>query len=201
MAEISAEQVKTLRERTGVGMMECKKALAETNGEIEAAIKLLRERGIAGAAKRAGRATKEGLIHAYIHPGSKLGVLLEINCETDFVARTGEFKALANDLAMQVAAFPMISWVARENVPEAAIATEREIYTKQAAESGKPANIIEKMVDGRVDKWFKEVCLMEQAYVKDNTLTVTELVKHMISKTGENISIARFARFQLGEQI
>jgi elongation factor Ts len=198
MTQITAALVKDLRERTGVGMMDCKKALTETNGDIEAAIKLLREKGIAGASKRSGRITKEGLIHAYIHPGSKLGVMVEINCETDFVARTDGFKSLANDIAMQVAAAGAM-WVRRDEVPAEVAQAEREIYEVQNADSGKPPEIAAKIVDGRMNKWYAQVCLLEQPFVKDDSSTVEEMVKGMISKTGENINVARFVRFQLGE--
>jgi elongation factor Ts len=200
MAEIGAADVKTLREKTGVGMMECKKALTQAGGDMEAAVKILRESGAAKAEKRMGRATSEGLVHSYIHGGGKLGVLVEINCETDFVARTDQFQTLANDIAMQVAANPQILCVSQDQVPENVIAAEREIFSKQAESSGKPPEVIAKMVEGRLKKFYQEVCLLDQPFIKDDKKTVAELVKEAIGQTGENISIRRFARFQLGEQ-
>ncbi len=197
---ITAEMVKDLRERTGAGMMDCKKALTETGGDMEKAIDFLREKGLAAAAKRAGRIAAEGVVEAYIHGGGRIGVLLELNCETDFVAKTDEFRALAKDLAMQVAAANP-SYVRREEVPAEVISREREVLRAQAMNEGKPAHIAEKMVDGRLEKVFKENCLMEQAFIKDPDTTVTQLITAKIAKIGENISVRRFVRFQLGEGI
>ncbi len=195
---ISAQDVMALRERTGAGMMECKKALTETGGDTEKAVNYLRERGLAKAATKAGRATKEGLIYAYIHPGDKLGVLLEINCETDFVARTDEFKALAKDIAMQVAAANPVA-VRREELDQAAVEAERNIFRQQVINEGKPEKIVDKIVEGKMEKYFGEVCLMEQAFVKQPELTINALVQGLISKLGENITVKRFVRFRLGE--
>jgi len=200
MAEISAADVMKLREKTGVGMMECKKALVDTGGDLEAAVKLLREKGAAKAEKRMGRSTSEGIVHAYIHGGGRIGVLIEVNCETDFVARTDQFKVLVNDLAMQVAANPQIRSVSHEDLPESLIEAEKDIYRKQAEASGKPAAVIEKMVDGRIAKYYEEVCLLDQPFIKDDKKKISDLVKEAIVATGENISVRRFARFQLGEE-
>jgi elongation factor Ts len=188
----------SLRERTGAGMMECKKALAETGGDSEKAISYLRERGLAKAAGKAGRATKEGLIYAYIHPGDKLGVLVEINCETDFVARTDEFKTLAKDIAMQVAAANPIA-VRREELDQALLDQERQIFRTQVLNEGKPEKIVDKIVDGKMEKYFAEVCLMEQPFVKQPETTIGGLVQAAISKLGENMTVKRFVRFRLGE--
>jgi elongation factor Ts len=201
MAEIAAADVMKLREKTGVGMMECKKALVETKGDMEAAIKLLREKGAAKAEKRMGRTTSEGTVHAYIHGGGRIGVLIEVNCETDFVARTDQFRTMVNDLAMQVAANPQTRSVSREGLPESVIEGEKEIYRKQAETSGKPAAVIEKMVEGRLLKFYEEVCLIDQPFIKDDKKKVGDLVKEAIVSTGENISVRRFSRFQLGEEL
>lgn len=195
---ITAQDVMALRERTGAGMMECKKALAETGGDSEKAISYLRERGLAKAAGKAGRATKEGLIYAYIHPGDKLGVLVEINCETDFVARTDEFKTLAKDIAMQVAAANPIA-VRREELDQALLDQERQIFRTQVLNEGKPEKIVDKIVDGKMEKYFAEVCLMEQPFVKQPETTIGGLVQAAISKLGENMTVKRFVRFRLGE--
>lgn len=197
---ITAEMVKELRERSGAGMMDCKKALTETGGNIEKAIDYLREKGLAAAAKKASRVAAEGIVEAYIHMGGKIGVLLELNCETDFVAKTEGFKALAKDIAMHIAASSPIC-IAREEVPEEKLEHEREILRAQALNEGKPAQIVDKMVTGRIEKYYKEVCLLEQPFVKDPDKTIKELVTTSIAKIGENISIRRFARFQLGEGI
>jgi elongation factor Ts len=197
---ITAEMVKDLRERTGAGMMDCKKALTETGGDMEKAIDFLREKGLAAAAKRASRVAAEGVVEAYIHGGGRIGVMLELNCETDFVAKTDDFKALAKDLAMQVAAANP-SYVRREEVPADVIAHEREVLKAQAMNEGKPANIAEKMVEGRIEKFYKENCLMEQPFIKDPDQTVTQLITAKIAKIGENITVRRFVRFQLGEGI
>lgn len=197
---IKAETVKELRERTGAGIMDCKKALQETNGDLEKAIIYLREQGIAAAAKKAGRATKDGLVEAYIHPGGKIGVLIEVNCETDFVAKTDDFKHLCRELAMQVAAANP-EFLSREDVPEERIKTEKEILETQARNEGKPEKVIEKIVTGRMNKFYEEVCLFEQPYIRDADMTVRDLVNQYIAKLGENIVVRRFCRFQLGEEV
>ncbi len=195
--EITATMVKELRDKTGAGMMECKKALIETGGDMDAAIKYLRERGIAQAALKADRETKEGIIASYIHAGSKIGVLLELNCETDFVARTEEFKALAKDICMQIAASNP-RYVSRDDVPEDVINSEKEIYKAQAKQEGKPDNILEKIAEGKLNKFFSEVCLLEQPFIKDTDKSVEDIIKLAISKFGENITIGRFVRFEVG---
>jgi len=197
---ITAAMVKELRESTGAGMMDCKKALTETNGDMEKAVDFLREKGLAAAAKKAGRVAAEGLIESYIHGGGRIGVLLEINCETDFVAKTDGFKALARDIAMQIAAANP-SFVSRSEVPADVVEHEREVFRAQALNEGKPAHIVEKMVDGRVEKYYKEVCLLEQLFIKDTDKTITHLINESIAKIGENINIRRFTRYQLGEGI
>ncbi|MBP2642452.1 MAG: Elongation factor Ts [Firmicutes bacterium] len=197
---ITAEMVKELRERTGAGMMDCKKALTETQGDMDKAVDFLREKGLAAAAKRAGKVAAEGVIEAYIHGGGRIGVLLELNCETDFVAKTDDFKALARDIAMQVAASNP-SYVRKEEVPAEVLEHEREVLRAQALNEGKPANIAEKMVQGRVEKYYKEVCLLEQPYIKDPDKTVSQLISEKIAKIGENISVRRFVRYQVGEGI
>ena len=198
MADISAALVKELRERTGAGMMNCKKALAETSGDIEKAVDYLREKGLAAAAKKAGRIAAEGLVESYIHGAGRIGVLVEINCETDFVAKTDEFRALAKDIAMQIAASKP-DFVRREDVAEEVIVREKEVLTAQAANEGKPEKIIQKMVEGRIDKFFKEICLLEQPFIKDPDMSVQQLINEKIAKIGENISIRRFVRYELGE--
>jgi elongation factor Ts len=199
MAEISAQLVKELRDRTSVGFMECKKALQETNGDVDAAEVVLRKRGVSVAAKKAGREANEGLIEAYIHPGSKLGVLLELNCESDFVARTEDFQGLARDIAMHVAATSP-RFVRREEVDEAAIAQEKEIQRARALKEGKPEQIVDKIVEGRMGKFYEEVVLLEQPFVKDNSKSVQDLITDMIAKLGENITVGRVARFKIGEE-
>jgi elongation factor Ts len=200
MAEITAGMVKELRERTGAGMMECKAALSESEGDAERAIDLLRTRGLAKAAKKSGRETTEGAIGSYIHAGGKIGVLVEVACETDFVAKTDEFQNLVRDLAMHVAgSSPSPQYVSREDVPEAVIAKEREILTAQAAESGKPANVIEKIVEGRIGKFLGEISLLEQPFIKDPDVTVGEMLTRHVAKLGENMTVRRFVRFQMGE--
>lgn len=194
---ITAGLVKDLRERTGAGMMDCKKALEESAGDIEKAIELLRVRGLSKAAKKAGRDTSEGLVVSYIHPGSRIGVLLEINCETDFVARTDEFQTLARNLAMHIAAAAPLG-VTREDIPAELVAKEREVFKAQALEEGKPAAVVDKIITGKVEKFFAEAALMDQIYVRDNDKKISELIHENIAKLGENIRIARFARFQLG---
>ncbi|MTI82226.1 MAG: translation elongation factor Ts [Firmicutes bacterium] len=200
MADISAKLVKELRDKTGAGMMDCKKALQETNGDIEKAIDFLREKGLSKAAKKAGRVTAEGLVESYIHGNGRIGVLVEVNCETDFVAKNEGFKAMVKDIAMQVAASKP-EFVRREDVPEELVAKEKEVLKAQALNEGKPENIVEKMVEGRIDKYYKEICLLEQPYIKDPDKTVEQLVKETIAKIGENISVRRFTRYELGEGI
>lgn len=197
--EITAQMVQELRKKTGVGMMDCKRALQENGGDMEAAIEYLRVKGLAAATKREGKATGEGLIISYIHPGSKLGVLVEVNCETDFVARTPEFRELAKDIAMQVAASAPL-FVRREDIPEQFIEDERRIFLEQARSSGKPDNIVEKIVQGKLDKHLAGLCLLEQPFVKDNDRTVEEYTKEYIVKFGENIVINRFTRYKMGEE-
>ncbi len=195
--QITAKMVKELRDMTHAGMMDCKKALVETGGNIEEAIKYLREKGIAKASKRADRATKEGIITSYIHAGGKLGVLLELNCETDFVAKTDEFQALAKDICMQIAATDP-TYISRDNVPEEVIKEEKKIYIKQAKSSGKPEKIAEKVAEGKLNKFFSEVCLLEQPFIKDAEQTIEGIIKMAIAKIGENITAGRFIRYQLG---
>ncbi len=198
MAEVTAEMVKTLREKTGAGIMECKSALNEAGGNFDKAVDILRKKGIASASKKIGRTAIEGVIEAYIHAGSKIGVMVEINCETDFVARTQDFKIFAKDIAMQIAAANPL-YVDRESVPAAIVEKEKEIYAEQSKTSGKPAPVIEKMVQGKLEKFYKEVCLIEQSYIRDPNVVIGDLLKSMIAKVGENIIIRRFARYQIGE--
>ena len=200
MAEITAALVKELRERTGAGMMDCKKALSATDGDLEKAIDFLREKGLAAAAKKAGRVAAEGLVEAYIHGGGRIGVLVEVNCETDFVAKTDAFKELVKDIAMHIAATNP-SYLKREEVPTAELEHEQAVLAEQARNEGKPEKIFEKMVAGRIEKYYKEVCLMEQPFVKDPDKTISDLITESIAKIGENISIRRFTRYQLGEGI
>ncbi len=198
MAEISAAMVKQLRDKTGAGMMDCKKALQEADGDFDKAIEILRKKGIAKAAKRADREAKEGVVTAYIHPGNKLGVLVEVNCETDFVANTDDFQAFAKNIAMHIAASNPLA-IRREDLDQEALNKEKEIYREQALASGKPEHIVDKIVEGRIEKYYSEVCLLEQPYVKDPDKTVQDLVTETIAKVGENITIKRFARFRIGE--
>jgi elongation factor Ts len=192
--------VKELRDRTGVGMMDCKNALRKTDGDIDKAIQFLREQGLSKAAKRSGREAKEGSIFTYVHPGAKLGVMLELNCETDFVARTEDFQELGKNLAMQVAAAsPLV--VLREELSEAVVEGERAIYRKQAETSNKPAQVIDKIIEGKLEKFYHESCLLEQPYIRNDKEKVEDLVKATIAKLGENIVVRRFARFQLGEDV
>ncbi|MCG8500328.1 MAG: translation elongation factor Ts [Firmicutes bacterium] len=195
---VSAQMVKELRERTGAGMMDCKKALAETGGDMEKAVEHLREKGLAAAAKRAGRVAAEGLVEAYIHGNGRIGVLVEVNSETDFVAKNEEFKVFVKDVAMQIAAANP-QYVSREEVPAEIIEREREILKVQALNEGKPEKIVDKMVDGRIEKFFKEVCLLEQPFIKDPDKTVKDILTEKISTIGENMNIRRFARFERGE--
>jgi elongation factor Ts len=196
--EISIELVKDLRQRTGAGVIDCKAALHETKGNVEAAIDYLRRKGLASAAKKAGRIATDGLVSSYIHAGGKMGVLVEINCETDFVAKTEEFQAFVKNIAMHIAAANP-QYIRREEIPAEAIEREKEIYRTQALESGKPDKVIDKIVDGKLERFYSEVCLLEQTYVRDTDLTVKEVIDAMIAKVGENVTIRRFARFQLGE--
>jgi elongation factor Ts len=198
--DINAAVVKQLRERTGVGMMECKSALLEAKGDVAEAEKVLRKRGVSAAAKKAGRATGEGAVASYIHTGGKIGVLLEVNCETDFAARSADFQSLVHDVAMHVAAAAP-RFVHREEVDEKVVAEEREIARDQAAKSGKPTQVVEKIVEGKVEKFFAETCLLEQPFVKDQDKTVGQLITEAVSRIGENIKVRRFARFVLGENV
>lgn len=194
---ITSQMVKELRDKTNAGMMDCKKALADTGGDMEKAVDLLRQKGLAVAQKRADRATSQGVVESYIHAGSKLGVLVEVGCETDFVAKTDAFLAFAKDIAMHIAASNPVG-IGRDDVPAELVAREREIYRAQALESGKPENIVDKMITGKIDKFLAESCLMEQKFVKNPDLSVQDLLNELIAKMGENISIKRFARFQIG---
>ncbi len=196
---INATQVKELRDRSGVGMMDCKKALQESDGDLDKAFDYLRKVGVAKAQKKEGRSTKEGLVVSYIHPGSKLGVLLELNCETDFVAKTDDFLQLGNDIAMHIAATNPLG-VSSDDISEDVLNRERAIYVEQANSSNKPANIVEKMVDGRVKKFYKENVLIEQEFVKDPNKTIKDIITDTIGKLGENIVVSRFQRFQLGDK-
>ncbi len=195
--KITSQMVKELRDKTNAGMMDCKKALGETEGDMEKAVDFLRQKGLAVAAKRADRATSEGTVECYIHAGGKLGVMVEVGCETDFVAKTDDFKAFAKDVAMHIAAAGPVS-VSREDVPAEMVAREKEIYVNQALESGKPENIVEKIVSGKIDKYISEICLMEQKFVKNPDLSVQDLLNELVAKMGENIAVKRFSRFQLG---
>jgi len=196
--EVSASVVKELREKTGAGMMDCKKALAETEGDVRKAIDYLRQKGLAAAAKKADRAAADGAVGAYVHPGGKIGVLVEINCETDFVARTGEFQTLLKDIAMQVAAANP-RYVRREDVSPAELDKEKEIYRQQALETGKPEKVIDKIVEGKIDRFYSEVCLLEQSFIKDPDKTISTVINDAIARLGENIQVRRFARYHLGE--
>jgi elongation factor Ts len=195
---ITMEMVKELRERTGAGVLDCKKALAEKNGDMEKAVEYLREKGLAAAAKKAGRISAEGIVYSYIHGDGRIGVLLELNCETDFVAKNPAFKELAKNLAMQIAA-SRPEYVDKEDVPAEALAKEKEILTAQALNEGKPEKVVEKMVAGRIEKYYKEVCLLEQPYIKDPDIAVKDLIVEQISKIGENIRVRRFVRYEVGE--
>jgi elongation factor Ts len=198
--EVSAASVKELREKTGAGFMDCKKALAETGGDLEKAVDYLRQKGIAAAANKAARVATDGAVGAYVHPGGKIGVLLEINCETDFVARNAEFQGLLKDVAMQIAAANP-RFVRREEVSAAEFERERAIYRQQALESGKPEKIVDKIVEGRMERFFSEVCLLEQSFIKDPDRKVSDIINDAIARLGENIQVRRFARYQLGEGI
>ena len=197
--QITADQVKQLREMTGAGMMECKKALAETGGDVEKAVDALRKSGAAKAEKRSGRMANEGRVDSYIHPGNRVGVLIEVNCETDFVARTPEFEELVRNLAMQAAAAGA-EYIRREDVPAERIERERAIYAAQLEGQGKPEAIVGKIVDGKLDKFYSEICLLDQVYIRDDKKTVGDLLREAASKTGENLVVRRFARFRLGAE-
>ena len=196
--EISAALVKELREKSGAGILDCKEALKESKGNIETAFDYLRKHGIAKAANKSDREVNEGAVLSYIHPGNKLGVLLELNCETDFVAKTDDFLGLAKEVSMQIAASNPLT-VTRDDISEELVNREKEVYSGGEDLKGKPENIVEKIIDGKMEKWYKQVCLMEQAFVKDPSKSVSDLIKETISKLGENITIKRFSRFQLGE--
>jgi elongation factor Ts len=198
MADITAQLVKQLRERTGAGMMECKSALVEANGDIGAAEVILRKRGIASASKKSARVTKQGLIGTYVHAGGQLGVLVEVNCESDFVARTEDFKELVHDLAMHIAAADP-RYISKDDVPGAALDKEREIQRGRALFEGKPPNVVDRIVEGRMGKFYEEVCLLEQPFVKEATLTVGQLIKTKIAKLKENITVSRFIRYKVGD--
>jgi len=198
MADVSAEMVKELRAATGAGIMDCKKALKESNGDMSQATDFLRKKGLATAKKRAGRETKEGVIQSYIHTGGKIGVLVEINCETDFVAKTDDFLEFAKNIAMHIAASAPLG-IVPEDIPEDVIAKEKEIYSAQALESGKPAQVVDKIAEGKLQKFYKDNCLLQQPFVKKPESTIQDVLTEMIGKTGENISVKRFARFQIGE--
>lgn len=198
MSEISAASVRELRDKTGAGMLDCKKALTESGGDIDKALVLLRERGLAAAQKKSSRVASQGLVSSYIHGGGKIGVLIEVNCETDFVARTPEFQDLVRELAMQVAAASP-RFVRREEVPADSIEAERQIFRVQAAGTGKPEAVVEKIVEGKVEKFFADICLLEQPFIKDPQRSVGQLVTDAVGKIGENIVVRRFSRFQLGD--
>jgi elongation factor Ts len=198
--ELNATVVKELREKTGAGFMDCKKALAETGGNLERAVDYLRQKGLAAAAKKADRVAADGAVGAYVHPGGKIGVLVEINCQTDFVARTTEFQTLLKDMAMQIAAASP-HYVKREEVPGDEIAKEREIYYRQALESGKPEKVIEKIVEGKMERFYCEVCLLEQSFIKDPDRKVSDIINDAITRMGEKIEVRRFARYHLGEGV
>ncbi|HOB87635.1 MAG TPA: translation elongation factor Ts, partial [Bacillota bacterium] len=200
MTTIDAKTVKALRDKVGVGMMDCKKALQEAGGDMEKAIKILREKGLAAAAKRAGRVAAQGVVDSYIHLGGKVGVLVEVNCETDFVARNEEFRSFVRDICLQVAAANP-RFVSREEVPEELLQEEREILRKQALNEGKPEKVVEKIVEGRLEKFYKENCLLEQPYIRDQEVTIKDLLANLVAKIGENIVIRRFARFEVGEGV
>lgn len=198
MTAISAAMVKELREKSGAGIMDCKAALAENDGDLDKAVDFLRKKGLATAAKRAGRATSEGVIQSYIHMGGKIGVMVEVNCETDFVAKNDDFKEFAKNVAMHIAAANPLG-IKAADIPEAVIEREKEIYRGQALELGKPEKMVDKIAEGKLKKFIKESCLMDQAYVRDPSLTVADVLNELIAKIGENISVRRFSRFQIGE--
>ena len=197
---MALESVKELREKTGAGLLDCQKALGEAAGDVEKALRLLRERGLAKAAKKAMRAATDGAIGAYIHPGGKIGVLIEVNCETDFVAKTAEFQQLVRDLGMQVAATSP-RWVSREDIPAAVLESERAIYKEQARQQGKPDKLLGRIVEGQVERFYKDVCLLDQPFIKESDRTVADVVRDAVVRLGENVTVRRFARFQLGETL
>ncbi len=197
---IPTDLIKQLRAQTGAGILDCRKALEATGGDLEAAVAYLREKGLAAAAKRASREANEGLIETYTHPGSRVGVIVEVNCETDFVARTPEFRTLAHDLALHIAAMAP-RYVSREEIPEEVIAREKESYRAQALREGKPEHVIERIVEGRLKKFYEEVCLLEQSFIKDDDLKVGDLITNKIAQLGENIVVRRFTRYELGESL
>ncbi len=196
--EVSAAAVKNLREKTGAGMMDCKKALAESGGDLDKAVDYLRQKGLAAATKKASRTASDGAIGAYVHPGGKIGVLVELNCETDFVARTAEFQNLLKDIAMQIAAANP-SYIRREEIPSEHLDKERELCRRQALESGKPEKVVEKIVDGKLDRFYSEVCLLEQSFIKNPDQKVADVLTEAVARLGENIQVKRFSRYQLGE--
>lgn len=198
--EITAEMVKELRQATGAGILDCRKALETSEGDFDKAVDYLREKGLAQAAKRMSRDAKDGLIDAYIHAGGRIGVLVEVNCETDFVARTDEFKMLVSDIALQIAAMAP-RYIKREDVPDSVVEHERELFRAQALEEGKPEQVIDRIIEGRVEKFYQEICLLEQPFIRDDDQTVDEMLKAAIAKTGENIVIRRFSRYELGERL
>jgi elongation factor Ts len=197
---MSMALVKELREKTGAGLLDCQKALGESGGDVDKALRVLREKGLAKAAKKGSRVASEGSVGSYVHPGGKIGVLVEVNCETDFVARTDEFQQLVRDIAMQVAASSP-RFVRREEVPEAELESERAIYRVQAEQSGKPSQVVERIVAGQVERFYKDVCLLEQPFIKQGDRTVNDVVQEAVARLGENVSVRRFARFQLGESV
>ncbi len=200
MADVKAQMVKEIRDRTGAPFLDCKKALEETGGDYEKAVEILRIKGLTKAAKKVGRETPEGIIASYIHPGGKIGVMVEVNCETDFVARNEEFQAFTKEIAMQIAAANP-SFIKREDVPESVIQKEKEVMKAQVIESGKPANVADKIVQGKIEKFYEEICLLEQTYIRDPKIKVLDLLNSLVAKIGENIVIRRFTRYQLGEPI
>ncbi|MFP4250064.1 MAG: translation elongation factor Ts [Armatimonadota bacterium] len=195
---VNVQNVKTLREKTGAGFMDCKNALTEAGGDMEKAVDLLRQKGIDVAMSREGKAAEEGVISSYVHAGNQIGVLVDLRCETDFVARTDEFREFGRDIAMQIAAMDP-KWIAPEDVPEEALEREREVLTQQALEEGKPEHIVEKMVEGRLQKFYSEVCLMDQPFIRDDSLTIEDKLNELITQTGERVVINRFVRYQVGE--
>jgi len=197
--QVSAEDVKRLRELTGAGMMDCKRALQEAGGDIDRAQELLRERGLAGIEKRRGRAASEGVVESYVHGEGRIGVLVELNCETDFVGRTEEFRTLARELAMQIAA-QSPRWVSRDEVPEDVVQSEKKIYAERARQMGKPENVLDRISEGMLEAFFKETVLLDQPYIRDDSKQVEDLVKEIAAKVGENVVVRRFSRFQLGEE-
>ncbi|HOU14530.1 MAG TPA: translation elongation factor Ts [Anaerolineae bacterium] len=198
--EITTAMVKELRQATAAGILDCRKALEVAEGDFDKAVDWLREKGLAKAAKRVDREAKDGLVVSYVHGGGRIGVLVEVNCETDFVARTDEFKTMVNDIALQIAAMSP-RYVKREDIPAAVLEHERQLYRAQALDEGKPEAVVDRIVDGRMEKYYKEVCLLEQAFIRDEERTIDDLIKEQITKTGENMVLRRFARFELGESL